>query len=688
MRTRRILALASLFCALAPAAAGAKEPYQSYSYDYRNNERPQPNSYEPAAFINGELCGVGAFREPEDIYASEALGRCYLLDSGNRRIVVLDEKLGVDRVIGGYEENGEFKPFSGLHGIFVNDDASYYVSDRDGQQVLYLDSGDRLLHRFEKPDSPLYLSETFSPGRMAADASGNLYVISIGSYEGAVIFDKNHEFSGYYGATKVRATPSVIISSMWKKLMTEEQKSKMSRTVPVEYASLDIDGENFMFTVTVSQNASEKLRKLNPKGENVFSDDMQWGDHSAYTYRGIYYASQFNDLCVDRDGFINALDFSGSKVFQYDSEGNQICVLGVYGSQLGSFRQPVAVDAFGERILVLDRQKAGLAVFAPTEYGALLREATLLYNSGLYNEALAPWEKVMGMDENLSGAFTGLGDAYMNLGEYGRAMEYFEQGMTPFTRYKWSEAFRQHRLNLLRDNFGWIMAGAGALIVLLLLWARKPRKKPAFNAGTPKIRYPLHILFHPSDGFIDLAAYRAESYRLAACVAALWFAASAEQFLYSGPAFNQHIMQNINLFMILGETVGLLAVGCAANWAFCTLLDGKGSFSQIVTVACYSLIPYTLSIFAGTLLSRALAQEEGLILVLLNLAGIGWSALLLLRGMSAIHDYDFGKTLASLLLTAAGMAAILFVVVLLCSLYKQVADFFLAVYTEIMFRFL
>ena len=57
-----------------------------------------------------------------------------------------------------------------------------------------------------------------------------------------------------------------------------------------------------------------------------------------------------------------------------------------------------------------------------------------------------------------------------------------------------------------------------------------------------------------------------------------------------------------------------------------------------------------------------------------------------IKAMRAVHQYSFGKTLASIIGTIIAMLLILFLAILLLSLFQQVYVFGYSVYTEIMYR--
>ena len=71
-------------------AQGFADPYQSYIFDYWGNPVPAPQAYTPVGIIEGSDLGVGDLREPRDIFVDHN-NRIYLLDTGNRRLLVFDK---------------------------------------------------------------------------------------------------------------------------------------------------------------------------------------------------------------------------------------------------------------------------------------------------------------------------------------------------------------------------------------------------------------------------------------------------------------------------------------------------------------------------------------------------------------------------------------------------------------------
>ena len=64
-------------------------------------------------------------------------------------------------------------------------------------------------------------------------------------------------------------------------------------------------------------------------------------------------------------------------------------------------------------------------VFKQTEFGSIVHNAIALFNKGKYEEARQPWEEALRRDSNYWLAYIGLGNAYLNEGDYDTAMKYF-----------------------------------------------------------------------------------------------------------------------------------------------------------------------------------------------------------------------------------------------------------------------
>ncbi len=477
---------------LGTCVAYADEPYDGYNYDWWEDPVPSQNGYVVDRVVTGADLGIGSLTEPADLFISDN-EEIYIADTGYKgtldasmkgRIVITDKNFELinsieyldfsdieewlaDKKEELSEKQSQYNKLSDIYfdgptGVFVDDGVVYVADNANDRVVSFTVETDgngvgygKVIRVFTRPNEDVYdANTTFNPSKVLVDAAGNVYICIKSITKGAVVFSKDGEFNGYFGANRVEATADVLMNAFWKLIFTREQVKKMQRNVPVEISNFDIDSDNFIYTVTESKSVeTDIIKKLNSAGTNIFINlgyaDNTFGDALTKYYRGQTYSSQITDVDIGVNGTINLLDLKTGRVFQYDDECNLLFIFGGKGSQKGTFTTVNAVESLGTNVYVLDGRKSSITVFKQTEFGNLVHEAITLFNSGKYEEARGPWEEVLRRDSNYWLAYIGLGNAYLNQGEYETAMEYFLYN----SKGGYNDAFKGWRMNFIRDNF-------------------------------------------------------------------------------------------------------------------------------------------------------------------------------------------------------------------------------------------
>lgn len=472
-----LAAMAAAVILCLPAAALYK-PY-TYSYNYWGKAVASPDAYTAQAVWMGP--GEEALSSPGDLFIAQD-GTIYVADTGNNRIVVYDNSGTFLKTMSDFTINGEASPLNEPGGLFVNAAGELLIADTQNKRVIRANEEGQILQEYVQPGEGAALSFSaidFLPLKVLEDHNGYVYVLCQDVVQGALLYEPDGVFSGYYGANQVEFSFQLLSDMFWRRFMTQEQRSKMTKYVPYEYNNFAIDAKGFIYTCTeLSENAEGQLRKLNPKGVNVLPLSMavapdyrgKYGDPERKIANGEVHASRLTDVVVDSDGFITALDYSRGRLFQYDAYGNLLYAFGGLGDQAGTFRKPVAVDAYGGRLYVLDETKGSITVFAPTPYGELLRSAVLKYNGGDFAASEQDWNAVLQMNSNLGLANISIGKIYYENGDYKTAMMYFKRGED---RDDYGDAFKLYRNQILRTIgfpvIGVIVAAAVVLKVVLRL---------------------------------------------------------------------------------------------------------------------------------------------------------------------------------------------------------------------------
>lgn len=466
------LCLAVLLCVLTAGeeVCASTLPYDSYNYDYRENIHMTPAPYIPAGSVGGENFTyngepVGRFVTPQDLCQADD-GKIYVADTGNNRIVVLDQKMSkVVNIISTFDNNGTEDTFNQPYGVCVSESGQIYIADSQNRRVVVLEKDGTLAKIVSDPKSEsIEEGFVFTPLKVTVDYADRIYVIAQNMFEGIMVFESNGQFASFFGTIDVKLS---LWEKFWKRIATKEERSNQKLYIPTEFTGIDIDPDGFVYATNIDANGEQGVRRLNPRGEDVIKKGENgnvggdlWIEGST-EYAG---PSQFTDVVYRQNGIYSCLDRKRGRVFTYDHEGNLLYIFGGLGTQEGTFSLPVSVEDIGGRLVVLDATRAQIISFAETEYGRLINEAVSLRYDGDEAEAVSLWQRVLQLDENNELANTGIGKAYLTAGDYVSAMKYLKLGMN---RDYYSIAYRRYRNGMLTENASYFLTG---IVILIIVW--------------------------------------------------------------------------------------------------------------------------------------------------------------------------------------------------------------------------
>ncbi len=454
-----------------PLSIGATSPYASYNYERGTELYPTLPSVLPEKVYTGVDLGAGSLRNPRD-FRFGLDGLAYIADTGNHRVLVLDEELNLLRVIDGFDNGSEWDTFSSPEGIFAEADGTLYIADTQNSRIVVLD-GEGVLKTLMDDIVLTGSSLTFRPQKVGVDDAGRLYVVSGGSTDGLIQLDDEGNFIRFFGSNRVTPNPIEVIYRMF---LTRAQRQSREQFVPTEVSNLHIDADGFVY-VTTRNVTTGQVRRLNAKGDDVLKHDG-WGA-DAYgdltsTSRNYNRTTQFMAVTADADENIYALDNASGKVFVYDSYGWLLFIFGGKGEQAGLFADPHAIAERDGMVYVLDAGRGVLTVFRPTAYGEKILIANRLYMQGEFEQSLEHWEEVARLDANHRFAWAAIGHAYYGRKDYDTAMTYYRLGDS---RGGYSDAFGGLRDAWLRDSFVWLILGIAVLAVGWVVFTKIRRRK-------------------------------------------------------------------------------------------------------------------------------------------------------------------------------------------------------------------
>lgn len=685
-----LLCIGMLWGMITPATA-AENSSDSYTYDAEGNSQATPAPYQLKTVIWGaEAFGGTALKNPQDFFVDDDLN-IYILDGENNRVVMLDQAYQFVKAIT-LNHNGEMVDISEATGIFVNR-KHVYIADKKQAAVFVADhAGNVEMTIGAPPADKVEQGFVYAPSRVVVGTDDIIYIISANTYNGALQYDANGTFLGFFGSDTVLPTLTVRLNQIWRKILSDEAAAGLQRSVPISFAQFDIDSKNFLYTISSgTKTESGQVRRVNPSSVNVLLDEngqvATYGDLETWfnSQTNLDVVTNFIDVTIDDQGFFTLLDATRSRLFQYDSSTNLLYAFGVKGTQQGTFQKPVAVENQGDCILVLDADLGGIHVLQPTVFGQGVRTAITLYNDGRYEDAAEYWERILSQDAYYALANIGMGKVYERTGDFALAMQYYRAGSD---RDGYSSAFLAQREAFTRDNFLLILVGVILALSLVVAYTIYCDSHPInhYAIRISRKQMPMWCLRHPFRGFQEMRQGSLHSLGATGIILAVWFLVSILSTQLTAFHFNPTADEELNIFVILAKTVGIYALFVLCNWAVATLADGRGKLGEIAAYAAYALLPYIVTQVVLMVLSNVFSLEEAAFYNVIQTVGFMATAVYLLIALREVHDYSLKTTLLTLAGTFLGMYFVLLIITIVYSMFAQLIGFLVMLYSELRLR--
>jgi len=440
------------------AVSGSNVSASAYNYNHWLEPVPAKDGYKvhPNGIIYGKDINLTVLQDANPVLATQIIdlfvteSNYFVVDKGSGRVGILDKSFNTVHVFKHFEEitedGVESRSLIDPRGIFVTSDSEYYITDYENQAIFVFDENYAFIKKITTPDNPTYGTRPFQANKIVLDRAKRIYVTIGNVYDGIVELTNDGAFSRFFGVQEVSVN---AIDILWRRLMTDTQLERTVLFLPVEYTSLAIDNEGFIYATATSQSNSP-IQRLNSKGIDVLRRNgyvRPIGDVLKYANQP---ASAFVSIAVNDYGMYSVVDFANKKIFTYNDEGYLIYVTGGDGDFEGMFKSPTSVVYDGENLLISDSVLNTITIFTPTTFGAKVNEAIKLGYMGEYLDVAAIWHEVIEENANFSYAYIGIGNQYFREKNYKAAMDAFRLA---HDKTGYSKAYDQHRKTVLRDNF-------------------------------------------------------------------------------------------------------------------------------------------------------------------------------------------------------------------------------------------
>lgn len=589
-------------------------------------------------------------KNPSDIHLDKD-DNLYIVDSGNRRIVVYNPNIGQVIDIITHPE------FSNPQGIFITEDEEIYVADTSAEAVFRLAKDGTFIQKYGKPDSSSLDVTTFNPKKVAVDQQDNLYIVADGVFDGIIQLSSNGDFQGYFSSNKVQLTATQRFQEV---IFSDKQLDQLANRNPDAFTNIYVDENGLKYSTSIGDGI-DNVKKHNTDGSSSidtnYGIDLQLID--VYTDNdGIIYAASAS-------GFIDVFTKDGSFIFAFGTDFQGADVSGIY-SELTS----IAVDSNGY-IWTLDQDKAFLQSYVPTDYSTLIYKALTQYQDGDYDGAVLTWEEVLKLNQLSVLAHNQIGHNLFSQGEFEASMEHFELGGS---RKFFSDAYWEVRNLSIQKNLPPVLLGiiVVTLVSVIVKFTNKRfqylAKPKAYVKKIGEIKIINDFIFQfsfykkPLDSYYYLKRKERGSYLMASIIFVLFFFVYMNFTMNQGFIFQRVEAADMDLGAIVLGFFAIFVLFIISNYLVTSINDGEGSLGEIYKGVMYSLSPLMISYLLITYLSYYVTLNEVILLDLIGTAGLLGTGILIFLAIQELHNYTIRESIKSFLLTFLFMAiaAILF----------------------------
>lgn len=444
----------------------------TYNYNWWGNGIEDIPFFELYKTIDKEAMGDITLSGMDDV--TVVGDRIYIIDTAESRLNVFNtefELINSIKVVRNAEGKIAIDPktksqvtLKNPEGVFIHEqNEEIYIADTGNERIVILNEKDFTLKRIiNKPDN-MVGQTSFKPSKIAVDRINRIYIIVQSGFEGIIELTSEGEFTRYFGVNKPKVD---LMDHFWRNMASEEQKAKMQKVLAPSFNNIEIDDEGFIYATTFDTSAKDMVFRLNPKGENVLRENGAWpvrGDLIDKTELVVTQSpSKFVDIALTDYGTYALLDKNNGRVFIYNFDGELMNIFGKKGFMKGELNDPTSLAWMGDNLIVTDKQMKCAYVYKPTQFGELALRASEAYYNGEWDKATELLEEAISINGNFEMAYTTIGKSYLMKEDYDTAMYYFKLGNN---REYYSKAFNGYRSIWIQENFGWIFAGMILVVV-------------------------------------------------------------------------------------------------------------------------------------------------------------------------------------------------------------------------------
>lgn len=652
-------------------------PYKTFTENRDRELIETQEAYTPKSSINVVYNNL-SINKAEDMIIDED-DYLYIADTGNKRILVLDNNL---TPIYSFGETKLAYP----RGIYkLGDDV--YITDYDskstiGRILVYEYKKDTntatLKNEFGTPSSWILETDgyTYKPIKIAVSENGYMYVTSEGSSSGVLMIDPDNNFITYFASNSPTYSPMEKV--MYFLFENTRWANENRKIAPAPY-NVMINGSGYVYTITKSElnedGFTDNFKKVNTGGTNYFPSNMIGTSDLTDSYFGKY----GNTYAISESGQIYEYDDEGNLLFKFSGKGDNLDVYGLFSSA-----SSIVVNS-QDNIYVIDSTRNNLQIFVPTTYCNYVHEALALYNEAKYEEALEIWQEVLRYNSMFDLAHKGVGLAHYMSGNYEEALDEF---YIAYDKVDYSDAYWEIRnIYLINHLSAWILVIVSILVIVVaviltnrkfhyLSIIAKPFKWVYERKLINQTLYSFRFLAHPGDSIYEVKMNKRATVLSSTIVLLLIFGLYLIGMVATGFYFNEVIIEKTILLTEGIKIIIPIVLFIIANYLISALMEGEGKFKHVYISTISSLTPIIVIYPFVIIISNFLTASESFLYYFLIVIMFIWSGILLFYSIKEVHNYSVPQTIVNMILTIFMLLILILLVLILYVMGYQVVTFF------------
>jgi hypothetical protein len=446
----------------------------TYGYDYWLEQVASPDAYRVSDYFLGTAFGTNHFREPQGLFIRD--NRIYICDSGNNRILIIEVRENGEHVlvktVSSVLIDGIESPLSYPMDIFECREGFIYIADTNNMRILKLDSDWNYVFSITRPyDESIDDFVEFEPLKLVVDFANRIFIQVRNVNKGLMEFDSRGEFTGYMGANKVKFK---FVDYVWKLISTQAQRERMVLFIPTEYNNLCLDRDGFIYVTNstganvISTTDTDSVRRLNAMGQDILIRNG--------------YRPPVGDLAigsaggiVGRSRFIDVTAFDNDSYACFDRTRGRIFMYDFQGNLLYAFGGLGNREGNFTMPAALDRM--GDVLYALDSRTSALTRFELTSYGEKINKALdeyraGRYESSARVWEEVLKMNGNYDLAYIGIGRSALRQGEYQKAMKYYKlkhyRVGYSKAFQLYRKQVMEENLWKVLLILGILIIIPL----------------------------------------------------------------------------------------------------------------------------------------------------------------------------------------------------------------------------